>query len=338
MKWTRFRIKTCTDAEDIIISALYDRGLMGAQIEDKIPLSPLEKEQMFVDIMPETEEDDHIAYLGFFVEESEEGMLKVFDGTDPAGNDVYVLKTADEVLKVIEEELKSVSEYCEIGEGSVLVDETEDLDWINNWKKYFHQFYIDDILVIPSWEKVDVKDKDKMILHIDPGTAFGTGMHETTRLCIENIRKYMKKGDTILDVGTGSGILSIIALMLGAKSALGTDLDICCVDAVKNNCEDNGINPADFELVIGNIITDKEVQDKAGYEKYDMVFANILAEVLIPLTPVVKNHLKKDGIYITSGIIDTKEEAVKNALESAGFEILNVSHKGEWVGIAARKR
>ena len=318
MKWTRIRIKTITDAEDIIISELYDLGLEGAQIEDKIPLSAWEKEQMFVDIPPQAEEDDGIAYLSFFVEED---------------SDIDV----DEMIEQVKAALEEMRNWCDIGEGSITVDETEDLDWINNWKKYFHQFYIDDLLVIPSWEEVREEDKDKMILHIDPGTAFGTGMHETTQLCIRQLKKHITPQTKLLDVGTGSGILAILALMFGAESAVGTDLDPCAVEAVKENMESNHIPQDKFEMMIGNIITEKEVQDKVGYECYDIVVANILADVLVPLTPVIVNQMKKGGIYITSGIIDDKEEVVKEAVVAAGLEVLEVTYQGEWVSITARR-
>ena len=327
MKWMKFRIKTVTDAEDIIISTLYDIGLEGAQIEDKIPLTALEKEQMFVDILPEGPEDDGIAYLSFFVEINEDGSLEVMgEQTD-----------AETVLERVKAELDDLRMFCEIGEGTVTVDETEDIDWINNWKQYFHQFYIDDILVIPSWEDVKVEDEGRMVLHIDPGTAFGTGMHETTQLCIRQLRKYITPETELLDVGTGSGILAILSLMFGAKHAVGTDLDICAVEAVAQNCEANGIDTANFEMMIGNIITDKEIQDRVGYEKYDIVVANILADILVPLTPVIVNQLKPGGIYITSGIIDDKEETVVAAVKAAGLEVVEVTYQGEWVSVTARK-
>lgn len=318
MKWKKFTIKTVTEAEDIIISTLYDIGLEGAQIEDKIPLTPLEKEQMFVDILPDGPEDDGIAYLNFFVEDD--------------GN-----VDAQEIVENIKRELDVLRNFMDVGEGTVLVSETEDIDWINNWKQYFHQFYIDDLLVIPSWEEVKPEDRDKKILHIDPGTAFGTGMHETTQLCIRQLKKYITPETVLLDVGTGSGILAIISLMYGIKKAVGTDLDPCAVEAVRENMEVNHINPADFEMMIGNIITDKAVQDKVGYEKYDIVVANILADVLVPLTPVIINQLKKGGIYITSGIINDKEATVVEAVKAAGLEILEVTYQGEWVSVTARK-
>ncbi len=221
----------------------------------------------------------------------------------------------------------------DIGSGMITLSQTEDKDWINNWKQYFKQFYVDDILIIPSWEEVKEEDKDRMIIHIDPGTAFGTGMREPIR----QLKKYVTSETELLDVGTGSGILSIVALKLGAKHAVGTDLDPCAVPAVEENKEANEIPVEAFDMMIGNIIDDKEVQDKVGYEKYDIVVANILADVLVPLTPVILNQMKKGGIYITSGIIDDKEETVVNAVKAAGLEVLEVTHQGEWVSVTARK-
>ncbi len=327
MKWVKFRIKTTTEAEDIIISSLYDIGLEGAQIEDNVPLTAWEKEQMFVDILPEGPADDGTAFLSFFVEENEDGALTVNgEETD-----------RDAVLQQVRQELENIRMFMDIGEGTVAVDETEDIDWINNWKQYFHQFYIDDILVIPSWEDIKQEDNGKLVLHIDPGTAFGTGMHETTQLCIRQLRKYVNQETVLLDVGTGSGILAILSLMFGAKRAVGTDLDPCAVEAVRENCESNGINPEQFQMMIGNIITDKEVQERVGRGCYDIVVANILADVLIPLTPVIVSQLKSGGIYITSGIIDDKEQAVKEAVRAAGLEVLDTTFQGEWVSITACK-
>lgn len=327
MKWVKFRIKTVTDAEDIIISTLYDLGLEGAQIEDKVPLTAMEKEQMFVDILPDGPEDDGIAYLSFFVEEKEDGSLEV------AGEKT----TTEAVLADVKRELEDLRQFMDIGEASVVVDETEDIDWINNWKQYFHQFYVDDILIVPSWEEVKAEDKDKMILHIDPGTAFGTGMHETTQLVIRQLKKFVKPGMEILDVGTGSGILGIVALKLGAGHVVGTDLDPCAVPAVSENKEANQIEENSFDMMIGNIIDDKDVQDQVGYEKYDIVTANILADVLVPLTPVIVAQMKKGAYYITSGILDVKEDVVVQAVKDAGLTLVEVTHQGEWVSVTARK-
>lgn len=317
MKWNKFRLKTTTAAEEIVSSTLMELGIQGVEIEDKIPLTQKDKEQMFVDILPETAEDDGIAYITFYLEEEED---------------------KDAVLQRVREELDDLSEFLDIGEAFIEESQTEDVDWVNNWKQYFHQFTIDDVLIIPSWEDVKPEDENKMIIHIDPGTAFGTGMHETTQLCIRQIRKYVTPDTEILDVGCGSGILGMLALKFGARHSVGTDLDPCAIDATHENMEVNGISRDQYEVMIGNIIDDKEIQDKVGYEKYDIVVANILADVLIPLTPVILSHLKSGGIYITSGIIDDKEEAVKEAVEAAGMEILEIGHQGEWVSVTARKK
>ena len=334
MKWMKFKIKTVTEAEDIIISALYDIGLEGAQIEDKIPLTALEKEQMFVDILPQGPQDDGSAYLSFFVEVAGE------EAPDCECRKLILngeTVTDQEILEGIERELEELRAFMEIGEGSVTVEETEDLDWINNWKQYFHQFTIDDVLVIPSWEEVQTQDQDKMVLHIDPGTAFGTGMHDTTQLCIRALRRFVTPRTELLDVGTGSGILAILALMFGARGAVGTDLDPCAVDAVRQNKQANNIPGDAFRLLIGNIITEKEIQDEVGDERYDIVTANILAPVLTALTPVIVHHLKKGGIYITSGIIDDKEQTVVEAIKAAGLSVLEINRQGEWVSVVARK-
>ena len=316
MKWNQFRLKTTTEAEDIVSSMLADLGIEGVQIEDKIPLTQSDKEQMFVDILPDIPEDDGCAYLTFYLDEDVDKQ---------------------ELLLKVRQELEEMRSYLNVGECTIEESQTEDVDWVNNWKQYFHQFYIDDILVIPSWENVEAKDSDKMVIHIDPGTAFGTGMHETTQLCIRQLKKYVTEDTEILDVGCGSGILGMLALKFGAKHSVGTDLDPCAIDATYENMDNNGISRDQYEVMIGNIIDDKAVQDKVGYEKYDIVAANILADVLVPLTPVIIHQMKKGGIYITSGIIEDKGEVVVEAVKKAGLEVLEVNHQGEWVSVTARK-
>ena len=316
MKWNKFRLTTTTEAEDIVSSMLMDLGIQGVEIEDKVPLTQSDKEQMFVDILPEIEADDGVAYLSFYLEEDED---------------------KEKVLADVRAELQDMASYLNVGACTIEESQTEDVDWVNNWKQYFHQFYVDDILIIPSREEVKPEDSDKMVIHIDPGTAFGTGMHETTQLCIRQIRKYTTPETTILDVGCGSGILGMLALKFGAKYSVGTDLDPCAIEATYENMEVNGINKDMYEVMIGNIIDDKDVQDKVGYGKYDIVVANILADVLVALTPVIVDQLKDGGIYITSGIIDDKEETVVEAVKAAGLEVLEVTYQGEWVSVTARK-
>ena len=300
----------------MVICTLAEVGIEGVEIQDKKPLTEEDKAQMFVDIMPEGPADDGIAYLNFYLEEDAD---------------------KEAILKDVRAALDELKSYMDIGEATIEESQTEDKDWINNWKQYFHQFYVDDILIVPSWEEVKAEDQDKMILHIDPGTAFGTGMHETTQLVIRQLKKYVTPDTEMLDVGTGSGILGIVAIKLGAKHVLGTDLDPCAVPAVAENKEANGIPEEAFDMMIGNIIDDKEVQDQAGYEKYDIVTANILADVLIPLTPVIVHQMKKGAYYITSGILDVKEEVVVEAVKAAGLTVVEVTHQGEWVSVTARK-
>ncbi len=316
MKWNKFRLKTITEAEDIVSSMLMDLGIQGVEIEDKVPLTAADKEQMFVDILPETGADDGVAYLSFYLDEEED---------------------AGAILAEVRGGLSELSAWTDVGEGIIEESQTEDLDWMNNWKQYFHQFYVDDILIIPSWEDVKPEDSEKMVIHIDPGTAFGTGMHETTQLCIRQIRKYVTDQTQILDVGCGSGILGMLALKFGAAYSVGTDLDPCAVEATHENMQGNGIRPGQYEVMIGNLINDPEIQERVGYEKYDIVAANILADVLVELTPVIVSRLKPGGIYITSGIIDDKEQTVVEAVERAGLEVLEVTYQGEWVSVTARK-
>lgn len=316
MKWNRFTIKTKTEAEDMIICTLAEIGVEGVEIQDHQPLTEEDKAQMFVDIMPEGPADDGIAYLNFYLEEDAD---------------------KETILRDVRNALEELRTFMDIGEATIEESQTEDKDWINNWKEFFHQFYVDDILIVPSWEEVKEEDKDKMILHIDPGTAFGTGMHETTQLVIRQLKKYVKLGIELLDVGTGSGILGITALKLGAGHVVGTDLDPCAVPAVQDNKEANEIVDETFDMMIGNIIDDKEVQDQVGYEKYDIVAANILADVLVPLTPVIVHQMKKGAYYITSGILDVKEEVVREAVAKAGLTLVEVTRQGEWVCVTARK-
>ena len=315
MKWKKYRLKTTTQAEDIVSSILIDLGVEGVEIEDKIPLSQADAERMFVDILPKVEVDDGVAYLNFYLEEVDE-----------------------ELLRNIAIELQQARAYVDVGDCTIESSETEDIDWINNWKQYFHQFYIDEVLITPSWEPVQEVDKEKLVVQIDPGTAFGTGLHETTRLCVRQLKKYVKQGDEVLDVGCGSGILGMLALKFGARYVVGTDLDPCAIEATHENMKRNDIATTDYEVMIGNVIDDIAVQDKVGYNRYDLVLANILAEVLMPLTPVILRTLKAGGIYITSGIIAEKESVITQMIQAEGLELLEVTREGEWVSVTARKR
>ncbi|WP_432629345.1 50S ribosomal protein L11 methyltransferase [Brotaphodocola sp.] len=318
MKWTKFTLKTTTEAVDLISSMLDELGIEGIEIEDNVPLSEADTKGMFIDILPELPPDDGTAKVSFYLED---------------------LSNLEDLLRNIEEGLDDLSEFVNVGERTIAVSETEDKDWINNWKQYFKPFTVDDILIKPTWEEIPPEHADKLLIEIDPGTAFGTGKHETTQLCIRQLDKYIKGGEKVLDVGTGSGILGIAALKLGASEAFGTDLDENAVVAVKENLEANHIPAEKFGVVQGNIIDDKAIQDQAGYECYDIVVANILAPVIIMLQGEIAPHLKHGGIFITSGIINTKEEDVRQAMEAnPELEIVEINHQNDWVSITARRK
>ena len=318
MKWKKFTLTTTTEAVDLISCAFDEIGIEGIEIEDNIPLTEKETKGMFIDILPELPPDEGIAKVSFYLD----------DDADVPG-----------MLEKVNEALEELKMFTDLGACTIEASETEDKDWINNWKQYFKPFTVDDILIKPTWETIPEEHKDKLLIQIDPGTAFGTGMHETTQLCIRQLRKYTGSDTKVLDVGTGSGILGITALKLGAKEVFGTDLDENAITAVGENLEANGIPAGLFTVLQGNIMHDKEVQDAAGYEYYDVAVANILADVIIMLQKEIPVHIKKGGIFITSGIINMKEEAVKEAFAAnSAFEIIEVTYQGEWVSITARKK
>ena len=318
MKWKKFTLTTTTEAADLISYTLDELGIEGIEIEDNIPLTEKETKGMFIDILPELPPDEGVAKVSFYLDE---------DDDIPA------------MMAKVKEALEELKPFTDLGACTFAESETEDKDWINNWKQYFKPFTVDHILIKPTWETVPEEHKDKLLIQIDPGTAFGTGMHETTQLCIRQLEKYVTPDSEVLDVGTGSGILGITALKLGAKHVFGTDLDENAITAVGENLEANGIAPEQFKVVQGNIIDDKAVQDEVKYEYYDIAVANILADVIIMLQKEIPVHIKKNGIFITSGIIDMKEEAVKAAFEANdAFEIVEITHQGEWVSVTARKK
>ena len=318
MKWKKFTLTTTTEAVDLISYTLDEIGIEGIEIEDNIPLTEKETKGMFIDILPELPPDEGVAKVSFYLDE---------DDDIPA------------MMAKVKEALEELKPFTDLGACTFAESETEDKDWINNWKQYFKPFTVDHILIKPTWETVPEEHKDKLLIQIDPGTAFGTGMHETTQLCIRQLEKYVTPDSEVLDVGTGSGILGITALKLGAKHVFGTDLDENAITAVGENLEANGIAPEQFKVVQGNFIDDKAVQDEVKYEYYDIAVANILADVIIMLQKEIPVHIKKNGIFITSGIIDMKEEAVKAAFEANdAFEIVEITHQGEWVSVTARKK
>lgn len=316
MKWNKYTIETTTAAEDFVSSMLSDLGIQGVEIQDNMQLSAEDTAKMFIDFLPELPPDEGIGKVSFYLEEDTDHQ---------------------EILKQVREGLEELRLFVEVGSGRITESQTEDVDWINNWKAFFHSFTIDDILIKPTWEELEEEDKDKILIEIDPGVSFGTGKHETTQLCIRQLRKYMKDQDEVLDVGCGSGILSIVSLKLGAKHVTGTDIDDACLTSTYENMEVNHLNKEQGTFYVGNLIDDRKLQEMVGTEKYDIVVANILADVIIPMAPVIPDRLKEGGIFITSGIIDFKEKEVKEAIERSGLEVVEITHQGEWVSITAKK-
>ena len=316
MKWNKYRLATTTEAVDLISYTLAEMGIEGIEIEDKVPLSEEDKKRMFIDLLPDLEEDDGKAYVSFYIEPEKDHE-----------------STLEEVLAAV----KELADFVDIGEATIEKSQTEDIDWINTWKKYWKPFKVDEHIIIkPTWETVEDVPEDTLVVELDPGTAFGTGTHHTTRLCITQLKKYMQPGQEVLDVGCGSGILSIIALLLGAKEASATDVDIHAVEAAIENARVNGIESDIYTVLTGDVISDADFRHKVGEHKFDMVLANIFAEIIIPLSGVVKEMMKPGALFITSGIIDEREEDVRKALTENGFEIMEVTHSGGWVSFTAK--
>ena len=328
MKWTKMALTTTAEAEDLVINLLSELGIDGVEISDNVPITEEEKKQMFIDILPELNEADKTAVISFYLEEDD---------------------NKEQLMQAIKEGLEELRAFVEVGQGTIEVSETEDKDWINNWKEFFKPFRVDDTIVIkPTWETLEDKNENDIVIEIDPGVAFGTGSHETTKLCILNIKKYLKASDKVLDVGCGSGILSIISRMLGAETVAATDIDPNAVTASYENAAVNhvkacdtldelGENGNELAIMAGDIISDTEFRKMLGVEAYDLVVANILADVIIPLSGVIAENMKPGALFISSGIIDMKRDEVEHALRSNQFEIVEETKMGDWVSFVCRK-
>lgn len=316
MQWKKFILETTTQAVDLVSGVIMEAGIDSFEVEDKRQITEAEKEAMYIDILPELI-DDGVAKIIFYMD------MDISKGEQ------------EEILCNIKSGMEELKDFVDIGTGKIMESTTEDTDWINKWKEFFKPFAVDDILIKPTWEKAEDTDKYSMVIEIDPGTAFGTGLHETTQLCIRQLRKYITENTKLLDVGCGSGILSIIGKKLGAKEVFGTDIDEAAVTASFENVKVNNVNE-NIDFIQGNLIDDKEIKDKTGYECYDIVVANILADIIIPLSKVIAPHMKIGGLFITSGIIYNKEaEVVKAIEENECLEVKEITRQKDWVSVTA---
>ena len=320
MIWTKFTVDTTTEAEDLVSDFLNDMGVEGVMIEDNVPLTEEEIAEMFVDI-PLVGEDDGTAKVSCFL---------------PEGFDI------DNLTRSVTEELKRLSGFINVGSGAISTEPTtDDSTWQNNWKEFFKPFRLyDDIVILPNWMTWDeIKDTDTVV-RIESVMAFGTGAHETTNLCIGQIKKYLKNGDSIFDIGCGSGILSMIGVYLGAGYVKGIDIDPQAIKSSHENAAVNGFSEDRIDFEVGNLLADDSASNGSDNgsadAKYDIVVANILADVIIPLSSKVRPFMKEGGLFITSGIIDEKEDEVREALLKNGFEIIDTVHLNEWVCFVAR--
>ncbi len=314
MDWKKYTIDTTTAARDFICAALFDLGITGVQTKDKVPLTDDETSSMFIDFPPELGKDDGRCEVEFYIERDDPELL--------------------EKVKIAVEDCKS---FVDIGAGIISSEDCADEDWENNWKEFFHAFNINDIWICPTWEEPPEEAKKKAVIKIDPGTSFGTGKHETTQLCVEALGNYVNPGCKVLDVGCGSGILAIISRKLGAGDMTLVDIDENCITSARENLDVNGILGDGLRLFAGDLTCDVDLQKKVGTDEYDVVTANILADIIIPMSDALYASVRPGGILITSGILDIKEKAVRNALEDAGFSYVSAEKLGEWVSVVMRK-
>ncbi len=322
MNWTEVSIYTTTNGLEIINGAMIKLGINDAVIEDAGVFEDfLNNETLNWDYY-----DEDLAKM-----KDKESCIKVYLADNHQGREQ--LKKINDFIDELKKENNSIDLGRLIVETKVLNDE----DWANNWKQYFKPFVVSDKIIIkPSWEEYNEPTGDKIILEIDPGMSFGTGQHHTTRLCIEQIVKFIKKDMEVLDMGCGSGILSIAALLLGAKSCVGVDIDENAVHIAKENAALNHIYSDKFNVYCGDVTEDTALQEKIGYNKYDMIAVNIIAQIIMGMSETFPKFLKKGGLVIASGIIKKYLQDVIDDFEGLGFEIMEINESEEWVSITAK--
>lgn len=313
MKWTEVLIKVDPQAVEAVTDILYGLGAQGVAIDEPVDVQKLREDELYWDYIDEkllendTEETKIMAYFS-----EEETNLP-------------------EKIAVIREKIRNLTEFgLSIGSGTVELSNVNQEDWESAWKQYFKPVHVTDRIVVkPEWEEYSPQEGE-IVIEIDPGMAFGTGTHETTSMCINQIEKNLKAGDRVIDIGSGSGILSMAAVLLGAEKATGVDLDPVAVRVALENVELNNLQDK-IEILHGNL-TD------VIREKADIVVANIMADIILILLEDVREFIKDDGLFISSGIIQEKRAAVEARLLEKNFSIVEVETKGEWCAITAQKK
>lgn len=318
MRYIKYTIHTTTEAEEMVCFALGELGIEGVEVENHIPVLDADRQGgIFEELQPDLPEDDGKSRVSFYLEETQDDQA---------------------LLAKIRDALDDMSAYTTIGSGRITTEISDEADWRDNWKQYFSSFAVGNLWIKPTWEEFPENVDGKILLEIDPGVSFGTGKHESTQLVIRQMQRYLNAGDRILDVGCGSGILSLVALKMGASHVVGTDIDEDCIRSSYENMEVNHLTKAQAEFYRGNLIEEEVLRERVGYDAYDVVLANILADIIIPMAPHLYRAVKPGGILITSGIIDFKETEVRQSLEAAGFDVLESSQQGEWRSLTAQRK
>lgn len=321
MNWIKVVIYTTSEGIEALSGRLYGLGITGIEISDEKDFKDfLENNKQYWDYV-----DDEL------VKEKEgETQVIAYVSDNAAGHEMLM------AIRQTVDEMKSIDENNEFGRLEISIDNTKEEDWANNWKKYFHPIELGEkILIKPEWEDL-TEPTDRIIFNINPGMSFGTGGHYTTQLCIEALEKYVASGSKVLDLGCGSGILSIISLLLGAESAFAVDIDPNAVDIAYQNAQKNDVDISKYIVKAGDIITNTELQNEIAQNEYDVVVANIVADVIIPLAPKAREYMKDGGVFITSGIIEDRLDDVKSSLAECGFEIVSVQQRKDWVSVICR--
>lgn len=323
MDWIKVSIFTTSQGIEPVSGRLYQLGISGIEIED---------EQDFKNFLKENKQ--YWDYVDDDLVRKMEGETKVktYVSDDTEGRELLLS------IKSTLSELKKLDDSNEYGRLEIEIDSMTEQDWANNWRQYFHPIEIGEKIIIkPEWE--DLKEPtDRVVFNIEPGMSFGTGSHYTTQLCIEALEKYIKPDIKMLDLGCGSGILSIISLLLGAEKAVAVDIDPNAVDTAYQNADRNNIDRSKYKVFSGNIVTDTDIQTEISKNKYEVIAANIVADVIIALAPAAKKYMTDDGVFITSGIITDRADDVKKVLEENGFEIITVNQRKDWVSMVCRQK